>query len=474
MDDRPGGESPLISRQGQIGATIAAIVVAFFLVRLLGAPWPHFPPTFPDSFSYLKVATRGPFHGHFYFDERPIGYPLFLWLFGRSSTLIVAGQALSYAGAFILLCRFVLDDLRSRAVAVTAVVFLAAVAIEPRNSMWNTLILSEGLSMTLAVLSIAAWWRAVTRPTVRSITRAWIATIAWISIRDTNVLPTVLVIIPVALGFTWTEKTLDRSIRRRIAGGAAVTLVFCGYVYVSQSVTHRTQYSVHNVVGMRVLPDPQLTRWFVKQGMPLDDALAARKNKNAWDDGEAFLRAPELARYRKWARGPGGRALLLSMLEQSPNYWHRLHHELPRILRSDNHEYDGYQVFDRFPDHWPAPLGEARSNGTLWIELLLAGAAIVVAFVIGKRRVLALFALVGLLSAIVDIWASYVGDPMEVNRHLVGPLARLYVFVILAVAIGADALVASLRKATAAVGFEEPEPEPEAGALTPEEVSTDA
>jgi hypothetical protein len=63
---------------------------------------------------------------------------------------------------------------------------------------------------------------------------------------------------------------------------------------------------------------------------------------------------------------------------------------------------------------------------------------------------------------------------MEVNRHLVGPLARLYVFVILAVAIGADALVASLRKATAAVGFEEPEPEPEAGALTPEEVSTDA
>jgi hypothetical protein len=131
-------------------------------------------------------------------------------------------------------------------------------------------------------------------------------------------------------------------------------------------------------------------------------------------------------------------------------------------------------VFDRFPDHWPAPFGEARSNGTLWLQLLLAGAAIVVAFVLGQRRVLALFALVGLLSAIVDVWASYAGDPMEVNRHLVGPFARLYVFVILAIAIGADALVASLRRATPAVGFEEAEPEHEAGELVPEEVTTDA
>src|SRR5204862_1915603 len=55
------------------GTAIGAVVVAFFLIRMLGQPWPgHFPPTYPDSYSYLKVATEGPFHPHFFFDERPI------------------------------------------------------------------------------------------------------------------------------------------------------------------------------------------------------------------------------------------------------------------------------------------------------------------------------------------------------------------------------------------------------------------
>jgi hypothetical protein len=47
-----------------------------------------------------------------------------------------------------------------------------------------------------------------------------------------------------------------------------------------------------------------------------------------------------------------------------------------------------------------------------------------------------------LVSAIVDIWSSYVGDPMEVNRHLVGPLVRLNVTAVVAIALGADRLLA--------------------------------
>src|SRR6476646_5776499 len=132
------------------GSVIAALVVAFFLVRMLGAPWPHFPPTYPDSFSYLKVATHGPFRPHFYFDERPIGYPLLLWAVGRSSTMVVVTQTLVYVAAFWLLCRVVGLVVCSRAVLVGAVVFIAAIAIDPRNSLWNTLMLSESLSSSMS------------------------------------------------------------------------------------------------------------------------------------------------------------------------------------------------------------------------------------------------------------------------------------------------------------------------------------
>jgi hypothetical protein len=424
------------------GTAIASVVVAFFLIRMLGEPWPHhFPPTYPDSFSYLKVATVGPFHPHFYFDERPIGYPLLLWLMGRSSALVVVAQAALYVVAFWTLCRVVFSDLNVKVVGVAAVVFIAALAIEPRNSMWNTIILSEGPSTSLAVLSIAAWWRAAARPSKRTITWAWIATAAWILIRDTNVLPTMLAIVPAALVLAWVAKNADRELRKRLVLGAVAITIVCGYVYVSQAVSHRTQYSVHNAVGMRVLPDPGITHWFVQGGMPLDAALRGRTNHNAWDDNEAFLRAPELARYRTWARGAGGRRLLISMVALAPEWWNRLHHEIPNILRDGNQGYDSYHVFDRFPHHMPAPFGTPRTPAGLWVGLLLAIAGLATAAADPRRRLLAYFAGVGLLSTVIDVWCSYVGDPMEVNRHLVGPLVRLNVFVIIAIALGADVLV---------------------------------
>src|SRR4051794_11980749 len=115
MDPMPGGEVRIGPAHAgrHIGTAIAAVVVAFFLVRLLGEPWPHFPPTYPDSFSYIKVAREGPLHPHFFFDERPIGYPLLLWIVGRSTTLAVVAQTAIYVAAFWIMARVVFNSMRS-------------------------------------------------------------------------------------------------------------------------------------------------------------------------------------------------------------------------------------------------------------------------------------------------------------------------------------------------------------------------
>jgi len=430
-----------------VGICVAALATAFFLVRLLGAPWPHFPPSYPDSFSYLKVATRGPLQPGFYFDERPIGYPFLLWVVGRSSTLAVVAQTLIYVGSFWFLGWVVATVLKSRVVVAVALVFIAALAIEPRNATWNTVILSESLSTSLSVLSIATWLLAAGRPSKRTITWAWMATAAWILVRDTNVLPTVLVIVPAVLIFSFVFPAIDRTLRRRLVAGAVAITLVCGYVYMSQAVTHRTQYSVYNFTGMRVLPDPTVTKWFAGKGMPLDDALRGRTNHNAWDDGpNSFLAAPALAKYRTWARGAGGRWLLISMAALAPTWWTSLHHELPHILRDNEEGYDSYAVFNRFPHHFPPPFGEPRTPAALWAMLALTVAGLAYAATDRRRRVLAFATSVLFVSAIVDVWTSYVGDPMEVDRHLVGPLARLSVTAIFAVALGVDALVARLRE----------------------------
>ena len=42
----------------------------------------------------------------------------------------------------------------------------------------------------------------------------------------------------------------------------------------------------------------------------------------------------------------------------------------------------------------------------------------------------------------VEIYLSYVGDSMEVNRHLIGALCRLSLMIIICVALAVDRLLA--------------------------------
>jgi hypothetical protein len=480
------------ARIGRAVSYATALVVMLFVVRLLGATWPKFPPQFPDSFSYLAVATRGPFQPAFWADERPVLFPLLVWSVGRSTTLVVVAQTAVYLGAFGALCMVAWHALRSRVVASVAIVAIAAIAAQPRFALWNTQVLSESLSLSLAVIMIAAWWWFGTVGTPRSTHWAWAATAAWVLVRDTNVLPTVIVIVPVT-ALAWLLTRGESDLARPLVAGAMIVTLVCGYVYVAQAVTGRNRYPLNNNVGMRILPDAALTRWFVGGGMPVDEALRERIGHDSWADGEAFLRDPRLARYRQWARGPGQRRFALSMVMRFTDWRDRLAHDLPGVLRDDLIAYDSFHVHDRLParigpqspatrtffawaaaalglaaigvsrtatrDHGSRSLAARGLAAAAFAALVLAlglgapvtlralgawtlGAAtgIAVAFAVGSRR-LAIVAAVGLASAFADVYISYVGDAVEFQRHLVGPLARVAVTVVVCVAIGSDHLL---------------------------------
>jgi hypothetical protein len=430
----------------RFGPYAIALVVAIFLVRLLGAAWPHFPLSFPDSYSFLKVARTGPLHGSFYFDERPIGFPLLAWTVGRSPTLIVVAQTLLFVGAFYSLGRVLTRELASRTVAVIAIVFLVAVAIEPRNALWNTLVLSESLSTTCAVFSIAAWLRAASRPNPAAVRWAWVATAAWVLVRDANVLPAMLIIVPAAVVIAIVVRDRAHRIARTLIFGALAFTLVCGYVYGAQATSHRNVYSVYNNVGIRILPDPALTKWFIAHGMPIDAAVRARSGHNTWDDHEAFLTEPDLAHLRSWAKGPGGRLLLASFVLRAPDWWRRLHNDLPSALSYRDDAYDNFHVAQRLPDDMPAPLGEPRTTGGIAFGTVLAIAGIGALAIDRRRRWIAVFCGVMFVSAYVDIYASYAGDPGEFQRHLVGPLLRLSVMLIVTIALGADSAVRLARE----------------------------
>lgn len=432
---------------GRYGLYISAAFVGLFCLRVLGVPWhTHFPPQFPDALNpgrsdtYYAVAHLTPLRPHFYFAARPIGFPALIWFTAFNSQLLVVLQALGYCAAVAFLCATAYKQLTTRWVAYGAIALFILIAVEARFALWTTQVLSEALAISLGIVAIALWWRVAARATVTVVTWAWIFTIAWALVRDAHVAPLVVVIIPVAAATGWLNRTLSPDVRRRLLVGAAAALLASVYVYGAQQIGKRNRLPLYGNVGERILPNPALRSWFVKCGMPLDAALASRSGKSEFDDNRFFENSPSLARFRQWASGPGGRCLFESYIVRSPDWYRMLGKEWKPILSENFTGYDSYGVGHRLPTRPFGQLGGPQTARGLEVWLLLAGGVLVAAALLVRRRATVVFAAAAIAAAIVEVYASFVGESFEVQRHAVGAVNRLSVTLVIGTVIGVDLL----------------------------------
>jgi hypothetical protein len=454
VDDEAVGPPPIEPRSSSTVRSaaiyVAASLTALFMLRLLGASWDtHFPAVWPDAVfpkqGYLAVAAKGPFRPSFYFAFRPIGYPLLLWFFGRSSHLTVIAQTAIYSAAVIALYATALRVMRTRTVGVITSVLIVGMAVQAKYAMWNTQILSESLAISLGFAAIAAWWRFAAEPTVARALWGYAFVVAWLVVRDAHVLPATVVIVPVSLAVARFGLNLTSEVRRALVAGAIVVVVTAGYSYSAAAASHRAELSFHNVVGVRVLPDSELTRWFSQHGMPLDRALRTRTGKSGLDDDFYLSQDPAFAKYRHWARHGGPRALVMSLILLAPHYDHLLYDDLPLILKGDVSFYDTQSVYTRLPHQMPLQLGGPSTRKGLTIWLVLGVVALAASLVIARRRgwgaSLTVFGATGLFLSLLEIYTTWGGDPVEMQRHLIGALSRLSLMLIIVVASAVDAAI---------------------------------
>jgi hypothetical protein len=433
---------------------VSAIATALFMIRLLGASWStHFAPVWPDAVfpkqGYLAVAGKGPSRPSFYFAFRPIGYPLFLWVLRRSALATVVAQTALYCAVVIALCATAFRFLQSRVIAAATALAFVGIALQAKYAMWNVQILSESLAISLGFASIAAWWRFAVAPSRARARWGFAFVVAWLVVRDAHVLPATVVIVPVALAVAWLGKRLDARARRSLIVGAITVVIVAGYSYSSQSASHRAVLSFHDVVGIRVLPDAQLSRWFARHGMPLDDALRTRTAKSGLADDFYLSKDPAFAKYRHWARGAGPRALVLSLVVEAPHYARLMNKDLPAVLAGNVQSYDTLGVYDRLPREIPFELGGPTTRRGLAIWLVLAGAGIAGALTLALRRKRGLgpvvFGATALLLTLVEAYTTWGGDPVELERHLIGALSRLSVILVIVIASSLDAAILAAR-----------------------------
>jgi hypothetical protein len=225
---------------------------------------------------------------------------------------------------------------------------------------------------------------------------------------------------------------------------AVVTLVVCIGVTAAQAANGRNRYATMNNVGLRVLPNHQLTEWFQDQGMPVDDALLERTGKSSFDNSWDMLTSPDLAEFRDWADTRGQRTTLISYFRFAPHWTRKLWHDLPVILASDQSAYDKFGVSERLPDPPPLQLAGPTTRNGLKVWTLIAVTGLVLA-VVRRRHVQAIVLGLLLVSSFIDLYMAYVGDSVEVQRHMVGPLSRMSLIMIICLGIGVDCALESLR-----------------------------
>lgn len=406
-------------------------------VWIFGPTWAlGYPPAFPDSSSYLDVAGAGVVSIEFWFGQRPPTYPLLIWIIGPSSRAIVAAQTAVAFAAWCWLAITLWRELRNRWIAGIAIALVVLVAIQSRWAFWHSAILTESLSGSLAVAGVTAWWRWFAGPDRFRLSLAIALTAGWMLLRDSNALTFVVTAFPAMLLLLVMERRRTGPRRRGMSVALAVLVAVGAFSLAGQLASDRGETSLHNNVGLRWLVDDDMRDWMHARGMPDSEALDARAGKDAWADGEAFLRSPFLADYREWAAGRGRFAAATSFVVRADWYLDRLWRDLPAYSRTDHLAYDTFDLADRLPERPLGPLDPVGSRPAVvvWTIAVLAAAATVAI----RRPTMGWLIPFWFAPILADLYLVYVADAVEVGRHLVGPMLRFAVVAVLSVAIAVD------------------------------------
>jgi hypothetical protein len=243
-----------------------------------------------------------------------------------------------------------------------------------------------------------------------------------------------------------TKKNLFRS--QPLALALAVFLAWSSYQIFSQTISKRGKYATYNNIGRDVLPSPELSKFFFANGMPNPPALAARSGKDSWGDGpESFLENPQLADFRKWADHDGRSLIVRALIFKSPLFWRMLSHDWKTFNGDGSWNYDTFGVYARSPKSPGRRVLIAPTLNTLLLSC--AGGFLTAIALMKSRRDMRMALLGGLLSlsAVFDVYLSFVGDADERYRHIICGYLRLDLAALLAVSWAANLLVCRLSTA---------------------------
>jgi hypothetical protein len=444
-----------------LGAMLAAFVLARLVVLRGGQVFTSF-----DTFSYAyrtdAAFNRGPlvsFTGH---APRLWGAPLFYALFPTDSGRAIGQWALGTL-AWAVLAVVLWRCLTGMVARVTAVGGTLLLGLSVQVTSWDFAILSESLSISLGVLTLAGligWLRLYSLP--------WLGlavgvTFWWIFVRP-EVRLMAGVILVVLLVHAWRGRSLDRRRRVALLGAGAALLVAVGWVSVITPTVSETfsrwsatglsldEETLNYRLRLQVLPDAEIKGVYQGElGMPpcpgADRAATARE----WairDFSVEYKGCPELKAWgERHALDSGYRFALAAPGEQLRFTAGVLPAALGGVAYAQ-----GTAILPGVLNWIPFP-----PRGVLLYALLAAYAAgLLAAWLMGayrRHRLLVVTSVVTAAVSLASVLAGLLFSVGEYSRFGIQEAVGVRLGVVLLVAAVLDSVVERVRERRAVVGY---------------------
>jgi hypothetical protein len=313
---------------------ISLYLLAFVVFVNLKLLYPTFDGerVFRDTYSYVAAGERSLASGEFWIGERSFTLPLMFKLLGLNTqnfqTNIIMSQVMRFQTWFSIVCWTFLGltlgiSIRKRWLGIGAfgIVLLFSLCLE--ISLWDSLLLSESISLSLFACLVGLWILFETLPPV--ILRSaigWllflllvIVTTLYSFTRDTNLYFVIISGLLFVL-FVWLKKK-DKIQRIYYSVYAVIVIVLFVFQSYSVSVGNRWQVLIYDHLALRLLQDELAIKYLESRGLPIDDALMSVTDMTPPEFQSYFLTSDNMQAVRDWVDS-NGKTIYLQYLLSRP------------------------------------------------------------------------------------------------------------------------------------------------------------
>lgn len=392
---------------------------------------------FRDTATYVKTAEQPITSSSFWIGERSFTLPLAYKILHIDSNNFTQANRLKAVDAFqtwlsivswTALAWVIALSFRRPWLSLLAFGLVLYFSLNLEVSFWDSLLLSESISFSLFALLLSAWvGMGLLPPKWQSGIWGWvylagamIVTILYSFTRDTN-----LYFVVAGAGVLLLASLLWKATfvipRKTVYAYTAFALALFIFQTTTVQAGNRWEIHIYDHLALRILPNPEVRRYYVDAGLPVTPDLLAITTMLGYQYHDYLDFDPRMAPVRAWIQASGRSTFLDYMLTHPSSTFIEPIRQISKLVNGSNLEY-------RYPRYSMQPVPEpiTQLNDQFYphqpVVLWVMGAIILTSLFLDWRNpemhhpvwwVLAAIA----LSIYLLMFVVWNGNPLEIERH---------------------------------------------------------